>query len=277
MKSGELTLAIEIPPNFGRDIARGHAVQIGAWVDGSMPMRGDTVEGYVQAMHAQWLGAAGSATSPVNIAIRYRYNPDVKSVVAMVPAIIPILLMLIPSMLTALSVVREKELGSIINLYVTPTTRLEFLLGKQLPYVVLAMLNFLLLTLLAATLFGVPLRGSFPALFTGALLYVVSATAMGLVMSSFMRSQVAAIFGTAIVTLIPASQYSGFITPVSALEGFGAFIGSIYPTTHFLTISRGTFAKALSFGDLQSSFLPLLLAIPVLIGLCAVLLKKQER
>ena len=277
MKSGELTLAIEIPPNFGRDIARGQAVQIGAWVDGSMPMRGDTVEGYVQAVHAQWLGATGSATSPVNVAIRYRYNPDVKSVVAMVPAIIPVLLMLIPSMLTALSVVREKELGSIINLYVTPTTRLEFLLGKQLPYVVLAMLNFLLLTLLAATLFGVPLRGSFPALFTGALLYVVSATAMGLVMSSFMRSQVAAIFGTAIVTLIPASQYSGFITPVSALEGFGAFIGSIYPTTHFLTISRGTFAKALSFGDLQSSFLPLLLAIPVLVGLCAVLLKKQER
>ncbi|RDV01229.1 ribosome-associated ATPase/putative transporter RbbA [Undibacter mobilis] len=276
MRAGEITLAIELPPNFGRDVARGNRVQIGAWIDGSMPMRAETIEGYVQAMHQQWLGAAGGIAAPVNIAIRYRYNPDVKSIVAMVPAVIPMLLMLIPSMLTALSVVREKELGSIINFYVTPTTRLEFLIGKQLPYVVLAMLNFLLLTLLAVTLFGVPLKGSFAALCAGALLYVISATAMGLLMSSFMKSQVAAVFGTAIVTLIPATQYSGFIEPVSALEGFGAIVGAVYPTTHFLTISRGAFAKALGFGDLQSSFLPLVLAVPVLIGLCAMLLKKQE-
>jgi ribosome-dependent ATPase len=179
-------------------------------------------------------------------------------------------------MLTALSVVREKELGSIINLYVTPTTRLEFLLGKQLPYVALALVNFLLLTLLAVTVFGVPLKGSLLTLASGAALYVVSATAMGLLMSSFMKSQVAAIFGTAIVTIIPAMQYSGFINPVSSLEGFSAWFGQIYPTTHFLTISRGTFAKGLDFAQLQPSFLPLLIAIPVLLGLCTLLLKKQE-
>ena len=123
MRSGELTLAIEIPPNFGRDVARGAAVQIGAWIDGAMPMRAETVEGYV-AGHASSVAraAARRLTSPVDIALRYRYNPDVKSIVAMVPAIIPMLLLLIPSMLTALSVVREKELGSIINFYVTPTT-----------------------------------------------------------------------------------------------------------------------------------------------------------
>ena len=276
MKNGELTLAIEIPPHFGRDVARRKKVEIGAWIDGAMPMRADTVEGYVQAMHAQWLNRIGGVTSPVNIALRYRYNPNVKSVVAMVPAIIPLLLLLIPAMLTALSVVREKELGSIVNLYVTPTSRLEFLLGKQIPYILLAMLNFLLLTFMAVTLFGVPLKGSVAALFTGALLYVISATALGLVMSSFMKSQVAAVFGTAIITLIPAIEYSGFINPVSSLQGFEAVIGRIYPTSHFLTISRGTFAKALQFGDLKSSFLPLLLAIPILIGLCAVLLKKQE-
>jgi ribosome-dependent ATPase len=276
MKNGELTLAIEIPPQFGRDVARRKKIEIGAWIDGAMPMRADTVEGYVQAMHVQWLDSVGGAASPVNIVLRYRYNPNVKSVVAMVPAIIPLLLLLIPAMLTALSVVREKELGSIVNFYVTPTSRLEFLLGKQIPYVVLAMLNFLVLTMIAVSLFGVPLRGSISALFTGALLYVIAATALGLVMSSFIKSQVAAVFGTAIVTLIPAVQYSGFINPVSSLQGFEAFIGHIYPTSHFLTISRGTFAKALDFGDLPSSFLPLLLAIPVLIGLCALLLRKQE-
>ena len=276
MQSGGLTLALEIPPGFGRDIARGHPVAIGAWVDGSMPARADTVAGYVEALHAQWLGIVGGPASPVNVAIRFRYNPNVLSVVAMVPAILPLLLLLIPSMLTALSVVREKELGSIVNFYVTPTTRLEFLLGKQIPYVVLAMLNFTVLTLLSVVWFGVPLKGSVAALFAGALLYVVAATAMGQFMSSFMKSQVAAIFGTAIVTLIPAIEFSGFIDPVSSLRGFEAFIGRIYPTTHFLTISRGTFAKALGFADLSSAFLALALAVPVLIVLCAILLRKQE-
>ena len=269
-------MALEIPPNFGRDVARGDRVEIGAWVDGSMPMRADTITGYVQGMHAQWLASHGASVTPVNIEIRYRYNPNVKSVVAMVPAIIPMLLILIPSMLTALSVVREKELGSIINFYVTPTTRLEFLIGKQLPYVVLAQFNFLLLTLFAATWFEVPLRGSFLALFAGALLYAVAVTAIGQMVSSFMKSQVAAVFGTAIITLIPAMEFCGFIDPVSSLQGFGAFVGRIYPTSHFLTITRGAFAKGLGFAELQPSFWPLLIAIPVLIGLGAVLLKKQE-
>lgn len=276
MRSGGLTVAIEIPPGFGRETARGRPVEIGAWVDGSMPMRAETAQGYLQAMHTQWLRAKSDLASPASIAIRYRYNPDVKTIMAIVPAVIPLLLMLIPAMLTALSVTREKELGSIINFYVTPTTRLEFLLGKQLPYVALGLLNFLLLVLLAVFWFHVPLKGSFLALFIGAALYIGAATAMGLVMSSFMRSQIAAIFGTAIATLIPAIQDSGFIYPVSSLEGAGAFIGRIYPTAYFLVITRGAFSKALNFFDLQSAFIPLLIAIPTLLGVCVILLKKQE-
>jgi ribosome-dependent ATPase len=276
MRAGELTLALEIPSGFGRDIARGRQVEIGAWIDGSMPMRAETVRGYVQGMHSQWLASKVEVPGPATIETRFRYNPDVQSLKAMVPAVIPILLLVIPAMLAALSVVREKELGSIVNLYVTPVTKLEFLLGKQLPYVGLAMLNFLLLTVLAVTVFSVPLTGSFLTLALGAVAYTYAATAMGLLMSSFMRSQIAAIFGTAIATMIPAAQFSGLLDPVSSLEGFGALVGRIYPTTHFLTISRGTFSKALSFGDLLASFWPLLIAMPVLIGLSAMLLKKQE-
>ncbi|MDG9696916.1 ABC transporter permease, partial [Streptomyces sp. DH17] len=141
MRAGDITVAIEIPPNFGRDIARGTPVELGVWIDGAMPSRAETVKGYVQAMHQSWLQDVASRQSTpasqsglMNIETRYRYNPDVKSLPAIVPAVIPLLLMMIPSMLSALSVVREKELGSIINLYVTPTTRSEFLLGKQLPY-----------------------------------------------------------------------------------------------------------------------------------------------
>ena len=212
-----------------------------------------------------------------NIETRFRYNPDIKSLVAMVPAVIPLLLMLIPAMLSALSVVREKELGSIINFYVTPATRLEFLIGKQLPYIALAMFNFLLLVLLAVTVFGVPLTGSFLTLATGTLLYVSAATAAVRLISAFRSSQPPEIFGTAVLPILPAAEYSGIIDPVSSLEGTGRIIGELYPTTHYVTISRGVFSKALDFSDLASSFIPLLLAAPILLALAAALLRKQER
>jgi ribosome-dependent ATPase len=194
----------------------------------------------------------------------------------MVPAVIPLLLLLIPAMLATLSVVREKDLGSIINFYVTPTTRLEFLLGKQLPYVALGFLNFLLLTLLAVTLFRVPLKGDFLTACAGALLYVGCSTGIGLLVSTLTRTQVAALFATAVLTLVPAGNFCGLTDPVSSLEGFGRLVGESYPTSYYITISRGTFSKALSFSGLYGSFLPLLIAVPVPLGLSAAFLKKQE-
>ncbi|MGN5594350.1 ribosome-associated ATPase/putative transporter RbbA [Stutzerimonas nitrititolerans] len=283
LRSGEISLAVEIPPNFGRDLKRGNTPQVGFWVDGAMPTRADTIRGYVQGIHLSYLQqlsreATGNAPqSQVDIALRYRYNPDVQSLPAMVPAVIPLLLMLIPAMLTALGVVREKELGSITNLYVTPVTRLEFLLGKQLPYIAMGMVNFFMMVALAVLVFGVPIKGSLLTLVLGALLYVICATGLGLLMSSILNSQIAAIFGTAIATLVPAVQFSGLLHPISAMEGAGALIGHIYPTSHFLTISRGVFSKALGLADLYPYFIPLLLAIPVLILLSVAGLKKQEK
>jgi len=282
MRSGELSLAIEIPQGFARDAERGRNAQIGVWIDGAMPQRAETIRGYVLGMHQGWLQQqarerlGAGATQPFSIETRFRYNPDVRSLPAMVPAVIPLLLLMMPAMLTALAVVREKELGSIINLYVTPVTRLEFLLGKQGPYVALAMLNFLLMTLLAVTLFGVPITGSFLTLLAAALIYNVVATAIGLLASTFTRSQIAALFFTMIGTLVPAVQFAGLLNPVSSLEGGGKLIGQVYPATHMLTISRGVFSKALDFSNLQGSFWPLLVAIPVILGASVLLLKKQE-
>ena len=282
MRSGDLTLALEIPAQFGADLQRGRPVEIGAWIDGAMPQRGETVRSYAVANHAQWLAKAASqmphppATSLANIETRFRYNPDVESIQAIVPGVIPLLLLLIPAILAVLSIARERELGSITNLYVTPVTRTEFVLGKQIPYVVLAMGNFLLLVAIAIFVFNVQLKGSFWALTVGTLLYTIAATGMGLLLSTFLRSQIAALFGTAILTLVPASSFSGLIDPVSSLEGVGAFIGRIYPTAHYLTIARGTFSKGLGFADLSASFVPLAIACVVLLGLSVMLLKKQE-
>ncbi len=282
MRSGELSMVVEIPPDFGRDVERGRQVAVGVWIDGAMPQRAETIRGYMQGMHLLWLQQVAryrlgqDVVPPAQVALRYRYNPDVKSLVAMVPAVIPLLLLLIPAMLATLSVVREKDLGSIINFYVTPTTRLEFLLGKQLPYVALGMINFLLLAALAVTLFRVPMKGDFLTAATGALLYVACTTGIGLFVSTVTRTQVAALFATAILTLVPAGNFCGLTDPVSSLEGFGRFVGNIYPTAYYITISRGTFSKALGFASLYGSFIPLLIAIPVLIGLSAVFLRKQE-
>lgn len=283
MRNGELALALEIPMGFARDLQRGKAVEIGAWADGANPQRAETVQGYIQGMHQGWLADVALRRHgvdiydvPASIQTRFRYNPDVRSLPAMVPAVIPILLLMIPAMLTALSVVREKELGSIVNFYVTPITRTEFLLGKQLPYIVLGMLNYLLMVVLAITVFGVPLSGSFFALSLAALLYVTFATGFGLFASSFTRSQIAAMFLTMIGTMLPAIQFAGLLNPVSSLEGAGAVIGQVYPATHFLTISRGIFNKGLGFFDLQASFVPLALSIVVILMLAVAMLRKQE-
>ena len=283
MRNGELSLAIEIPPGFSRDVLRGQNVQIGAWIDGAMPQRAETVQGYVQGMHQHWLlvqaseRSGASAAGNASVETRFRYNPDVKSLPAMVPAVIPLLLLMLPAMLTALAVVREKETGSITNLYVTPVTRIEFLLGKQLPYVGLAMVNFLLMSLLAVTVFGVPVTGSFFTLSLAALIFSFAATGMGLLASAVTRSQIAAMFFAMIGTIIPATQFAGLIDPVSSLEGSSKFIGEIYPATHMISISRGVFNKSLGLADLTGPLWSMLISVPVILGVAVLLLKKQER
>jgi ribosome-dependent ATPase len=253
-------------------------------IDGAMPFRAETIRGYVEGIHQHYLtelwrretGAAPDA-SLASIVPRYRYNQAFKSIYAMVPTVIALMLIFIPSVLMALGVVREKELGSITNLYVTPVTRLEFLLGKQLPYVAVGMVNFAVLAILAVTVFGVPIKGSLLALSAGALLYVIATTGLGLVISSFTRTQIAALFGTAIATMLPATQFSGMMQPVSSLEGGAAVIGQLFPTTYFMIISIGTFTKSLSFSDLVPDFLALAAFFPVLTVLSVLLLRKQAR
>lgn len=283
MVSGELTMAIEIPPNFSRDVKHGKNVQIGAWADGAMPMRAETVRGYVQGMHRNWLEDMArrqpgqtAAASTAAIETRFRYNPDVKSLPAMVPAVFPLLLLMIPAMLTALSVVREKEMGSIVNLYVTPVSRAEFLIGKQLPYIAIAMLNFAMMTLLAVTVFDVPIKGSLLTMTIGTLLFVIFSTGIGLFSSTLTESQIAAMFMSIIITMIPTIQYAGIINPISSLEGIGLYIGQIYPATYYLNICRGVFNKALGFSSLCPYLWPILLAVPVIMTISILLLKKQE-
>ena len=283
MKSGELSLAVEIPPEFSQKLHKGEQVEIGAWIDGSMPSRAETIQGYVTGIHLKWLLQQASqasqvqSTSSINVESRYLYNPDVRSLVAIVPAVMPMLLLMIPALLTSLAVVREKELGSIINLYVTPVTRIEFLLGKQLPYIATSFVSFLLLVAMAVWLFDIPLKGDVIVLCLITLLFVTFSTSFGLLASVFTNSQIAAILLTTIGTMVPAVQFAGMITPVSALEGAGRVIGELHPISYFLTASRGIFSKGLGFETLDFAVFAIAISIPITLWLATVLLRKQER
>ncbi len=279
---GNITMALEIPHNFGADLQRGRKVAIAMWLDGSNPLRAETVQGYVTGMHMQWLqgqlmdkfGLTPSGNT--GLEVRFRYNPSVESLPAMVPAVIAILLLMIPAILAALSVVREKELGSILNLYTTPLTRSEFIIGKQIPYIVLSFVSFQLMATMAVVLFEVPIKGSLGALILGALLYCCIATGIGFMASTVTKSQIAVIFLTMVLTMLPAIQFSGLLNSVSSLGGAGQFIGRIFPTTYMLNISRGVFNKALTYEDLQEQLLALAVTVPVVVGTAILCLKKQE-
>jgi len=283
LKRGDISTSIEIPPGFGMDIKRGRPAWVSAWIDGAMPFRAETIRGYLQGMHQLYLTDPAVKTTrpgaalPANIEIRFKYNQDFDSIYAMVPSTIAMLLALFPAILMALAVVREKELGSITNLYVTPVTRVEFLVGKQLPYVWVALINFFVLFAMAILLFHVPLKGSFPVLLLGTAIYVFTTTGYGMLISTFCKTQIAALFGTAILTILPAQQFSGMMTPVSSLSGTAQIIGLCFPMTYFRPISVGTFTKGLGFQDLGSSILMLALFIPILTSISLLLLPKQER
>ena len=284
LRGGELRVAIAVPPAFGKDLKRGNPPEVGVWLDGAMPFRAETSRGYVEGIHldylaelAQRVGGRDAKLIPADLETRFRYNQDFRSAFAMVPGVIMLLLVLIPAMLTAVGVVREKELGSITNLYATPVTRLEFLLGKQLPYIVVAFVNFLGLLALALLLFRVPVKGSFPALAAGALLYVMATTGFGLLVSTFVRTQVAALFATAVIVTIPAVNFSGLLKPVASLAGSARAMGYGFPSVYFQQISVGTFAKALGFADLAGNYLALAAFFVAFLGLSLALLQTQER
>jgi ribosome-dependent ATPase len=154
---------------------------------------------------------------------------------------------------------------------------LEFLIGKQLPYIAITMANFLVMTFTVIYLFGVPLKGSLVALSLGALAYAAATTGYGLVIATFTSSQVAAIFATAILSLMPTFLFSGFLQPVSSLQGGARLIGTLWPTTYYMHMSVGAFTKGLGFANLRSDIVALLAFVPVFLAIAAFFLRKQQR
>ncbi|MBZ6077603.1 ribosome-associated ATPase/putative transporter RbbA [Microvirga puerhi] len=281
-RSGDLQLAIEIPSGFGRDLQSGRTGEIAVWLDGAMPFRAETTKGYVTGLAAQYgkelIGGRPESTtaSPVNIETRFRYNQSFKSVNAMVPSVIMLMLILIPAIMSAIAVVREKETGSIANFRSTPMTKLEFLFGKQVPYIAVAMISFALLVILAILLFEVPIKGSFGVLIVGTLAYVAATTGFGQLISTFTRTQVSAVFATAILSIIPAINFSGLLVPVASLSGSARLFGLGFPPAWYQPVSVGAFTKGLGWDELWINLVVLTGFFILFLMVAQLLLRKQE-
>lgn len=283
LRDGEAQFVVDIPPEFGRDLLAARSPQIGAFIDGSLPFVAANGRAYLSALALEYAAATGVAPTgaavplPVSIEPRFMYNQEFKSIYAITPGMIMVALTLVPAILTALGVVREKEAGSMTNFYASPAGVGEYFIGKQLPYICVTMASYLTLTCSAIFLMGVPLKGSFLALSLGALLYAWAITAFGLLMSTFVRSQVAAIFGTGIVCLILAVSFSGLLYPVSTMTAAGYWTGLAFAASWFQLISLGSFTKGLG----AESFIGMYAALAgfgmAYLAAACLLLKKQER
>jgi ABC-type multidrug transport system permease subunit len=259
LRTGRARVIVDVPPDFGRDLARGRGTQVGITVDGSFPNRAAVIIGYVTAINglynqqllidlAERRGETGTSLLPVQVNTSVWYNPTLESKNAVVPGLLVLILMLFPALLGALLIVREKESGTIFNLYASPTGRMEIILGKLLPYLGVAMIDYFLIFAMSRWVFDVRFTGSFLVLTAGAALYAVCTIGIGLLISILTRSQLAAMFTTFLVTLTTAFNYSGFITPVASMDAIGQFIAQLIPATHFMTVVRGSYLKGFGFG-----------------------------
>ena len=284
LKSSGAILVIDIPSGFGRDLARGLKPEVGFYVDGSMPFNATNIRGYIGSLITAYTkdriaesGLPVSLKAPADIEPRFMYNQDFDSINAIAPGVMMLVLMMIPAMMSAVGVVREREIGSIANFYASPAAVVQYLIGKQLPYIAVGMVNFAAMMLMIIYLFGVPLKGSFTGLAVGTLLMVSASTALGLLISCFVRSQLAAIFATAIITMIPAQTYSGFLYPLSTMEGGALVIGKTFPSSWYYTVSVGSFTKGLHTADLLHEYAAIAAFAATSLILACVLLKKQEK
>jgi ribosome-dependent ATPase len=285
LRSGDTQIVVEVPPGFGRDLLNKRQPEVDATVDGAMTFRGETARNYVKGVIStqgeelqREISRPGSpnAWSSNDIETRFRYNQAFLSVNAMVPSVFMLMLCLIPAIMSAIAVVREKETGSIANFRSTPITRFEFLIGKQLPYIAVAMVNFAALFIMAIFIFRVPLKGPFLTLLIATIVYVFATTGFGQLISSFVRTQVAAVFATAILSIVPAVNFSGLFAPVSSLSGSAKVIGLSFPSAWYQPVTVGVFAKALGFLDLWRNIVAITVIGLAFLLVSLLLLRKQE-
>lgn len=293
LMDGKLRAVIIIPEKFERNLQAGSPASVQVLLDGGFPDRTRVTKGYISAItraasldslaayisrtQGVSLAQARQILQPLSLEVRYLYNQSLKSDWSVPPKLLMFILFFTPAFMTSLRVVREKELGTIFNIYTSPLTRLEFLVAKLIPYVGIALINLVIMWLLVMNVFGVPFKGSIVLFLGASLLYVIATTSIGMLVSVFVRTQIAAMLISLFITFVPALQYSGLEIPVASMGPDAQVIAHLMPAMHYTRIIDGSFLKGVGFSVLWPDLVLLAVYATVLFGACYMLFHKRVR
>lgn len=285
---GDAKLVLTIPPDFAEQLRRGRPAQVGAAVDGSNSNTATIALGYLeqitlgQAVDVQMVDRSpgvpvATARHPV-VAVEPRawFNPELRSVNFMVPAIICVLLMESLVILTAMAIVREKEHGTMEQLIVTPVRAFELILGKAIPFIFLGYANVAIVILVGTLWFQVSIAGSVPLLLALTGLFIVTCLGMGLVVSAISNTQQQASLAGQFV-LLPSMFFSGFMFPISSMPEVVQKMTYVIPLRYYIGVSRGIFLKGAGWAELKDEALILFVYGVVILGLATMFFRKQIR
>ncbi len=254
-----------VPPGFARSLSSGGRAQVQTLLDGSYTPSAQVAESYIDAINSAYDGriiskymesrTGQSLDEFISLQVQSRvlYNPSLKSVNVIVPGLFGVILMALPPLLSALAIVREKERGSIQQVFVSPIRPLELIVGKLIPYAVIAFLEMVIVFAGGILWFAVPFRGSFLLFLAASVLYVLCTVGIGLFISTLTRSQVTAGLLAIVLTIMPSMLFSGFIFPIHTMPTPMQIYADVFPTRYFIDISRALALKGRGFSDIAPS------------------------
>ncbi len=288
LDQGSVQAAVIIPFGFSRELRGGGTARAQTLLDGSFPSSARVVQGYIEGVNesfaASWLSdelaargmGRGAHLSAAVIGVpRVRYNQSLESANFIIPGLVGVILMAFPPLLSALAVVREKERGSVQQLFISPLRPWAFIIGKLLPYVVISFLELLLVLLIARYWFGIPSVGNIWLLVLASVPYVVSTVGIGLLVSALVRSQLVAMIAVIAFTMMPAFVFSGFMYSISNMPAPLQFYSYALPGRYYLEIIRGVFLRGVGPEVWAGQLGSLILYTAILITIASLRFKKK--
>lgn len=268
-----IKLALVLPPGLQETLRRGETAPVQVLVDGTYSATANLVAAYAQTIVSGF--AADDMAAPVRVEVRVWYNPSLRSVTYVVPGLFGVILMAFPPLLTALAITREKEMGSIQQIFASPLTPAEFLAGKLVPYGLIAFLQIVMVIAVGFLWFEVPMRGSLGLLFAAGLVYVFCTVGIGLLVSTIARTQLAAMLLALIITLMPSFLFSGFLFPIFTMPYLLQLYTRVFPAQYFVDLSRGIVLKGAALPELWPSMVLLLAYTVAVFALAAWRFRKK--
>ncbi|WP_239639290.1 ABC transporter permease [Thermodesulfovibrio yellowstonii] len=285
IQSGECRIVVAIPPDFSRKLYGGKPVQVQILIDGSFPMRAEVMKGYVSAINMQFnqkilkeyadRQGISQLNFPVSVETRAWYNPALESKNFILPGELVTTLMFYSVLLASLIVVREKESGSIFNLYCSPVKSWEVVFGKAIPYVSVSFVTYLIIFALTVGLFQTKFTGNFLFLTFSTIVYLFCTVGVGVFISILAKTQITAMLIAFLGSIIPSFIYSGYFSPITSMSATGQLISKTIPASYFMVIVRGVYLKGIGIESFMGDLISLFIYASIVYGLAILSFRKR--